>query len=87
MPNTPGNPRSKDPKGDSPRETKSDKKAPDYGQLTVDALNRHTTTPEFTARYKAWLELIGPELWTPVAKANYEQILAEEAIAKAQPTD
>src|SRR5262249_24172293 len=28
---------------------KGDRKAPDWGQLSVDALNRHMSTPEFTA--------------------------------------
>jgi hypothetical protein len=28
------------------------------------------------------LEFIGPKLWTPTAKADYEKILAEEAAAK-----
>ena len=39
-------------------------------------------SPEFTAKYKAWLEKIGPELWGPVGKADYEKIIAEEAAAK-----
>ena len=57
-----------------------------------EAMNRHTTSPEFTARYKAWLERIGPELWGPVGKADYEKIIAEEATAeqaeaKKQPVD
>jgi hypothetical protein len=54
----------------------------DWCQLSVDAMNRHTTSPEFTAKYKAWLEKIGPELWGPVGKADYEKIIAEEAAAK-----
>jgi hypothetical protein len=54
----------------------------DWGQLSVEAMNRHTTSPEFTARYKKGLEYIGPELWSKTAKADYEQILAEEAAAK-----
>ena len=54
----------------------------DWGLLSVEAMNRHTTSPEFTARYKAWLERIGPELWSTTAMADYEQILAEEAAAK-----
>ena len=45
-------------------------------------MNRHTTSPQFTARYKKWLEYLGPDLLTPLAKADYEQILAEEAAAK-----
>jgi hypothetical protein len=53
----------------------------DWCQLSVDAMNRHTTSPEFTARNKKWLEYIGPELWTPTAKADYEKIIAEEAAA------
>jgi len=54
----------------------------DWCQLSVDAMNRHTTSPEFAARYKAWLEKIGPELWGPVGKADYEKIIAEGAAAK-----
>jgi len=34
--------------------------SPDYGELTVNALNRHTTDPEWSARYMRWLEDIGP---------------------------
>ena len=54
----------------------------DWGQKSAEAMNRHTTSPEFTARYKAWLEKIGPELWGPVGKADYENIIAEEGAAK-----
>lgn len=32
----------------------------------------------FTAKYKAWLEHLGPKLWTPVAKADYEQMCKED---------
>jgi hypothetical protein len=56
----------------------SEKQRPNWGQLTVDALNRATTTPEFKARYKKWLEDIGPECWTPQAKRDYEAMMAEE---------
>jgi hypothetical protein len=56
--------------------------SPDYAALSAAAMNRHTTSPEFTARYKKWLEYLGPDLLTPLAKADYEQILAEEAAAK-----
>ena len=45
-------------------------------------MNTLTISPEFTAKYKAWLDYIGPELWGPVGKADYEQILSEEAAAK-----
>ena len=44
----------------------------------------HATSPKFTAKYKAWLEYIGPKFWSPVAKADYEKIIAEEAEAKTQ---
>jgi hypothetical protein len=54
----------------------------DYAALSAAAMNRHTTSPEFTARYKKWLEYLDPDLLTPLAKADYEQILAEEAAAK-----
>jgi hypothetical protein len=47
-------------------------------------MNRLTTSPEFTAKYKAWLEYVGPELWSPVAKADYDKIIAEEAAAKQE---
>ena len=56
--------------------------SPDYAALSAAAMNRLTTSPEFTAKYKAWLERIGPELWGPVGKADYEKIIAEEAAAK-----
>ena len=55
--------------------------SPDYAAMSAAAMNRHTTSPEFTARYKAWLERIGPELWGPVGKADYEKIIAEETAA------
>ena len=44
--------------------------------------NRDTISLEFTARYKKWLEYIGPKFWGPVGKADYEKIIAEEAAAK-----
>jgi hypothetical protein len=56
----------------------SDHKTLDLGKLTVEALNRATTSPEFTARYKAWLDFLGPKSWTPVAKADYEAMLKED---------
>jgi len=61
----------------------SEEQRPDWGQLTADALNRATNEPEFKRRYKKWLEDIGPENWTPVAKADYEAMVAEEAAAGA----
>jgi hypothetical protein len=44
----------------------------------------HATTPKFTAKYKAWLESLSPEMleMTPVAKADLEKMRAEEAAAK-----
>lgn len=59
----------------------SEKKV-DWGKATTDALNRATNTPEFNRSYLAWLERIGPKHWTPVARADYEQMKAEEAGAK-----
>jgi hypothetical protein len=56
----------------------SDDKKRDLGKLAVEALNRATTSPEFTARYKAWLDFLGPKLWTPVAKADYEAMSKED---------
>ena len=57
----------------------------DYGQLTVDALNRYHNSPEFTARYKKFLLSLPPDCLTPVAKADLDKILAdEEAEAKAR---
>jgi len=50
----------------------------DYGKLTVEALNGATADPVFTAKYKAWLEHLGPKQWTPVAKADYEQMCKED---------
>ena len=47
-------------------------------QVFADALNRATSTPEFTARYKAWLEYLGPSGWTPVARADYEKMCQED---------
>jgi hypothetical protein len=54
----------------------SDIDGPDYGKLTVEALNRHMNSPEFEAEYMKWLEFIGPANWTPVAKADYEAMKA-----------
>jgi len=45
-------------------------------------MSHHTASPEFSAKYKAWLGYIGPKLWSKTAKADYEQIMAEEAAAK-----
>lgn len=55
-----------------------DKKV-DWGKANVEALNRATNTPEFNRRYLQWLEDIGPESWTPVAKADYEAMKAQQA--------
>ena len=55
--------------------------SPDYAALSAAAMNRLTTSPEFTAKYKAWLEYLGPKFWSKTAKADYEQILAEEEAA------
>jgi hypothetical protein len=81
MPNTPDNASGEDPRGPKlvgNREKNSDRQAPDYGALTMEALNRHMNTQEFSARYKAWLEYLGSEHWTPVAKADYEKMCAED---------
>jgi hypothetical protein len=59
-------------------ESMSDDKNSDLGKLAVEALNRATSSPEATARYKAWLDFLGPKLWTPVAAADYEAILKED---------
>jgi hypothetical protein len=80
MPNRPGDPTS-DPSSVAEKGKNNETQAPDYGALSVDALNRHTSSPEFTARYRKWLEdheAAGIEL-TPVAKADLEAMRAEEA--------
>ncbi|GEP62154.1 hypothetical protein RSO01_93200 [Reyranella soli] len=76
MSNSPPNSSAEDRRSSSLRGKKK-KKASDYGQLTVDALNRHMSTPEFSARYKAWLEHIGPAQWTPIARQDYETMTKE----------
>jgi len=57
----------------------------DWGKLTVDALNRHTSDPVWSAKYMRWLEYLGPGNWAPVAKADYERMQAEGI--KAAPWD
>jgi hypothetical protein len=55
----------------------------DWCQLSVDAMNRHTTSPEFTARYKKGLEEDERRgTLTEVRKKDLEVIRAEEAAAK-----
>jgi hypothetical protein len=54
------------------------KRKVDWGKLNVEALNRATSDPVFSAKYKAWLEYLGPNLWTPVAKADYEKMCTED---------
>jgi hypothetical protein len=82
MPNAPSNAADENPEKDQAKlagneEKNSDGQSPDYAALSVEAINRHTTSPEFTAKYKAWLEYLGPEHWTPVAKADYEAMSKE----------
>jgi hypothetical protein len=45
-------------------------------------MSHHRASPSSRPKYKAWLERIGPELWGAIAKADYKQIMAEEAAAK-----
>lgn len=54
----------------------------DYGQLTADALNAHTSSPEFKAKWKAYLEWLPDDLLTPERKRELEELRAEEAEAK-----
>jgi hypothetical protein len=63
---------------------KDEKREPvDWGQLSVDAMNRHTTSPEFTVRYKKGLEEDERRgTLTEVRKKDLEVIRAEEAAAK-----
>ena len=64
---------------------KDEKREPeiDWGQLSVDAMNRHTTSPEFTARYKKGLEEDERRgTLTEVRKKDLEVIRAGEAAAK-----
>lgn len=49
----------------------------DWAKANVDALNRHTSTPEFKRKYLQWLEDVGAH--TPVAKADLEALRAEKA--------
>ena len=81
MPNAPDSPRGGGPErpkvvGDGQKN--SERQTPDFGALTAEALNRHTNGHEFSARYKAWLEYMGPELWSPIAKADYEAMCKED---------
>jgi hypothetical protein len=54
----------------------------DYGKLTADALNAHTSSPEFNAKWKAYLEWLPDDLLTPERKRELEELRAEEAEAK-----
>lgn len=53
----------------------------DYGKATADALN--TWNPERTKSYRDWLSHLGPELMTPVGRADLAAMLAEEAAESA----
>jgi hypothetical protein len=44
--------------------------SPDYAALSAAAMNRLTTSPEFTSKYKAWLEYIALNFWGPAGKAD-----------------
>jgi hypothetical protein len=83
MTNAPSDP-TKGPKPVAGKGKDSERQAIDYGALSVEALNRHTSSPEFTARYRKWLEdgeAAGIQL-TPVAKADLEAMRAEDAKQK-----
>lgn len=55
----------------------------DWAQKSAEAMNRHTTSPEFTARYKKGLEEDERRgTLTEVRKKDLEVIRAEEAAAK-----
>ena len=57
----------------------------DWRQKSVDAMNRHTTSPEFTARYKKGLEEDERRgTLTEVRKKDLEVIRAEEASKQAE---
>jgi hypothetical protein len=60
-------------------EPKSSKKEPvDYGKLTADALNAHTSSPEFKAKWKAHLEWLPEDMLTPAQKKDLEEMRAED---------
>jgi hypothetical protein len=54
----------------------------DWLELSVAAINKHTTSPEFTAKYKAWLELREADL-NDFEKSELATIRAEEAAKQA----
>jgi hypothetical protein len=62
-------------------EPKSEKKPGrvDYGKLTADALNAHTASPEFKAKWRAYLEWLPEELLSANAKKDLEEFRAEDA--------
>jgi hypothetical protein len=51
----------------------------DYGSLTVEAMNQYMNSPEFTARYKAWLTSLKRR--TAFEQAELDTILQEESKA------
>jgi hypothetical protein len=55
----------------------------DYGKLTADALNAHTTSPEFKAKWRAYLEGMPEELLSANAKKDLAEFRAED-VAKAE---
>ena len=63
----------------------SDGKQPDYGKLTVEALNRAMNNPEFVAKYRTWL--MGLKSRTPFEQAELEAILAVQEAPAGQPVN
>ena len=51
-----------------------EKKPFDWGQATADALNRHTSTPEFKRKYLESLLVLGTN--TPVEEADLKALVA-----------
>jgi hypothetical protein len=64
-------------------DSKGKKREPvDWAALSVAAINKHTTSPEFVAKYKAWLELREADL-NDFEKKELATIRAEEAAKQA----
>jgi hypothetical protein len=53
-----------------------------YGQLTADALNAHTTSPEFWSKRRKYLEWLPDDMLTPAQRKELEELRQEEAAKK-----